>query len=166
MLWEGRSESVPRVIFLSSAGSYATESRQPRQVRKEATVTGHSGRSRPPGALKRSARELLPTNPEQHCHFAVARGHPSAWSARIKGPAMSSAELPTSTASVASAVGTVASADHDRRPKVPRVGVFGWGIVAPKSPNIEAFARNLEKSESWLTPFDGFGAQLAPMATS
>ena len=70
---------------------------------------------------------------------------------------MSSAELPTSTASVASAVGTVASADHDRRPKVPRVGVFGWGIVAPKSPNIEAFARNLEKSESWLTPFDGFG---------
>ncbi|MDX1582382.1 MAG: beta-ketoacyl synthase N-terminal-like domain-containing protein [Thermoanaerobaculia bacterium] len=38
-----------------------------------------------------------------------------------------------------------------------RIGVFGWGIVAPKSPDIETFARNLEKSESWLTPFDGFG---------
>jgi 3-oxoacyl-[acyl-carrier-protein] synthase II len=38
-----------------------------------------------------------------------------------------------------------------------RVGVFGWGIVAPKSPNIEAFRKNLESSESWLTPFNGFG---------
>jgi len=40
---------------------------------------------------------------------------------------------------------------------VRRVGVFGWGVVAPRSPNIEAFARNLESSESWLGPFDGFG---------
>ena len=38
-----------------------------------------------------------------------------------------------------------------------RVGVFGWGIVAPKSPNIEAFRRNLATAESWLTPFEGFG---------
>jgi 3-oxoacyl-(acyl-carrier-protein) synthase len=38
-----------------------------------------------------------------------------------------------------------------------RIGVFGWGIVAPKSANVEAFARNLERSESWLTPFNGFG---------
>ncbi|HKE24522.1 MAG TPA: beta-ketoacyl synthase N-terminal-like domain-containing protein [Bryobacteraceae bacterium] len=38
-----------------------------------------------------------------------------------------------------------------------RVGVFGWGVVAPKSPNIEAFRRNLECSESWLAPFNGFG---------
>ena len=38
-----------------------------------------------------------------------------------------------------------------------RFGVFGWGIVAPKSPNISAFARNLELSASWLSPFDGFG---------
>jgi 3-oxoacyl-(acyl-carrier-protein) synthase len=38
-----------------------------------------------------------------------------------------------------------------------RVGVYGWGIVAPKSANVEAFARNLERPESWLTPFDGFG---------
>ena len=38
-----------------------------------------------------------------------------------------------------------------------RVGVFGWGIVAPKSPNIEAFSRNLESSQTWLSPFEGFG---------
>lgn len=38
-----------------------------------------------------------------------------------------------------------------------RVGIFGWGVVAPKSPNIDAFARNLERRESWLAPFDGFG---------
>lgn len=38
-----------------------------------------------------------------------------------------------------------------------RVGVFGWGLVAPKSPNVAAFAANLESSASWLTPFDGFG---------
>ncbi len=38
-----------------------------------------------------------------------------------------------------------------------RVGVFGWGIVAPRSPDVAAFARNLERAESWLTPFNGFG---------
>jgi len=38
-----------------------------------------------------------------------------------------------------------------------RIGVFGWGIVAPKSPDVETFARNLESAESWLTPFNGFG---------
>jgi 3-oxoacyl-[acyl-carrier-protein] synthase II len=38
-----------------------------------------------------------------------------------------------------------------------RVGVFGWGIVAPKSPNVAAFRKNLATSESWLTPFEGFG---------
>ncbi|HLK64953.1 MAG TPA: beta-ketoacyl synthase N-terminal-like domain-containing protein [Bryobacteraceae bacterium] len=38
-----------------------------------------------------------------------------------------------------------------------RFGVFGWGIVAPKSPNIGAFTRNLSSSESWLSPFNGFG---------
>jgi 3-oxoacyl-[acyl-carrier-protein] synthase II len=35
--------------------------------------------------------------------------------------------------------------------------VYGWGIVAPKSPNVEAFRKNLASSESWLTPFNGFG---------
>lgn len=38
-----------------------------------------------------------------------------------------------------------------------RIGIFGWGIVAPKSPDIEAFERNLTAAESWLEPFEGFG---------
>ncbi len=38
-----------------------------------------------------------------------------------------------------------------------RVGVFGWGIVAPQSPNIDAFARNLSSAGTWLCPFNGFG---------
>jgi 3-oxoacyl-[acyl-carrier-protein] synthase II len=38
-----------------------------------------------------------------------------------------------------------------------RVGVFGWGVVAPRSPNVEAFAANLAGAESWLQPFHGFG---------
>jgi 3-oxoacyl-(acyl-carrier-protein) synthase len=38
-----------------------------------------------------------------------------------------------------------------------RIGIFGWGVVAPKSPNIDSFERNLEAPHSWLTPFRGFG---------
>jgi len=38
-----------------------------------------------------------------------------------------------------------------------RVGIFGWGVVAPKSPNVDAFERNLEGADSWLTPFRGYG---------
>ena len=38
-----------------------------------------------------------------------------------------------------------------------RIGIFGWGIVAPKSPDVAAFRENLKSSESWLTPFNGFG---------
>lgn len=38
-----------------------------------------------------------------------------------------------------------------------RVGIFGWGVVAPKSPDIDAFEQNLERAESWLSPFEGFG---------
>jgi 3-oxoacyl-(acyl-carrier-protein) synthase len=38
-----------------------------------------------------------------------------------------------------------------------RIGIFGWGIVAPKSPNIEAFEKNLDKATNWLVPFGGFG---------
>lgn len=38
-----------------------------------------------------------------------------------------------------------------------RVGIFGWGIVAPRSHNIDAFARNLDSTESWLQPFNGYG---------
>ena len=40
----------------------------------------------------------------------------------------------------------------------PRVGIFGWGVVAPRSPDIDAFATNLDAADSWLTPFHGFGA--------
>jgi 3-oxoacyl-(acyl-carrier-protein) synthase len=40
---------------------------------------------------------------------------------------------------------------------VTQVGIYGWGIVAPRSPDIDAFARNLAESGSWLTPFGGFG---------
>lgn len=38
-----------------------------------------------------------------------------------------------------------------------RVGIFGWGVVAPKSPNVDAFARNLETAGTWLSPFKGYG---------
>ena len=38
-----------------------------------------------------------------------------------------------------------------------RIGVFGWGVVAPKSPDIATFERNLESSDSWLSPFNGYG---------
>lgn len=38
-----------------------------------------------------------------------------------------------------------------------RIGIFGWGVVAPRSPDIETFRRNLASSESWLAPFNGFG---------
>lgn len=38
-----------------------------------------------------------------------------------------------------------------------RVGIFGWGVVAPNSANIEAFSKNLKQANSWLSPFNGFG---------
>jgi 3-oxoacyl-[acyl-carrier-protein] synthase II len=38
-----------------------------------------------------------------------------------------------------------------------RFGVFGWGVVAPKSPNIAAFTQNLTSADTWLAPFNGFG---------
>ena len=40
---------------------------------------------------------------------------------------------------------------------VKRIGVFGWGVIAPQSPNVTAFERNLESAKSWLTPFHGYG---------
>ena len=39
-----------------------------------------------------------------------------------------------------------------------RKAVLGWGVVAPRSANIEEFARNLEAGDSWLSPFNGFGS--------
>ncbi len=38
-----------------------------------------------------------------------------------------------------------------------RLGIFGWGVVAPRSPDVEVFERNLEQATSWLEPFHGFG---------
>jgi 3-oxoacyl-(acyl-carrier-protein) synthase len=38
-----------------------------------------------------------------------------------------------------------------------RIGIFGWGIVAPKSPDIGTFERNLEHADTWLSPFLGYG---------
>lgn len=42
-------------------------------------------------------------------------------------------------------------------PDRKHIGIFGWGLVAPKSPNIDAFERNLERADSWLSPFEGYG---------
>ncbi|HTV18713.1 MAG TPA: beta-ketoacyl synthase N-terminal-like domain-containing protein [Polyangiaceae bacterium] len=38
-----------------------------------------------------------------------------------------------------------------------RKAVLGWGVVAPKSANVEEFGKNLETAGSWLSPFNGFG---------
>lgn len=38
-----------------------------------------------------------------------------------------------------------------------RLGIFGWGVVAPKTPDVKAFEKNLQKATNWLEPFDGFG---------
>ncbi|MBW2712034.1 MAG: beta-ketoacyl synthase, partial [Deltaproteobacteria bacterium] len=38
-----------------------------------------------------------------------------------------------------------------------RIGIFGWGIVAPKSPNVEVFEQNLAQATTWLEPLQGFG---------
>ena len=46
---------------------------------------------------------------------------------------------------------------HRKEKTLRRVGIFGWGVVAPRSPNVDAFARNLETASSWLEPFNGFG---------
>lgn len=38
-----------------------------------------------------------------------------------------------------------------------RVGIYGWGLVAPRSPDIDSFAANLDEAGTWLEPFHGFG---------
>lgn len=38
-----------------------------------------------------------------------------------------------------------------------RVGIFGWGLVAPKSPNVERFEQNLQHADTWLSPYTGYG---------
>src|SRR5262249_304103 len=39
----------------------------------------------------------------------------------------------------------------------PRIGIFGWGIVAPRSRDIDEFQRNLRGNTTWMEPFTGFG---------
>jgi hypothetical protein len=39
----------------------------------------------------------------------------------------------------------------------PRIGVFGWSVVAPRSSNIDEFRRNLHSNQTWMEPFEGFG---------
>jgi 3-oxoacyl-[acyl-carrier-protein] synthase II len=38
-----------------------------------------------------------------------------------------------------------------------RIGIFGWGVVAPRCANIDEFERHLDSADIWLTPFNGFG---------
>jgi len=38
-----------------------------------------------------------------------------------------------------------------------RIGIFGWGVVAPRSADIDEFRENLRSSETWMEPFEGFG---------
>ncbi|HEY3174705.1 MAG TPA: beta-ketoacyl synthase N-terminal-like domain-containing protein [Candidatus Polarisedimenticolia bacterium] len=39
----------------------------------------------------------------------------------------------------------------------PRIGIFGWGVVAPRSRNVDEFRENLRSNRTWMEPFDGFG---------
>lgn len=52
-------------------------------------------------------------------------------------------------------------------PEPKRIGVFGWGLVAPGAKNVEAFDRRLREGGSWLSEFTGFGPSnfLAGMPT-
>ena len=38
-----------------------------------------------------------------------------------------------------------------------RVGIYGWGIVAPQCANVGEFEQRLAEGGSWLSPFEGFG---------
>lgn len=38
-----------------------------------------------------------------------------------------------------------------------RVGIYGWGLVAPRSANVAEFEENLAQAQSWLAPFEDFG---------
>ncbi|HKY31219.1 MAG TPA: beta-ketoacyl synthase N-terminal-like domain-containing protein [Candidatus Polarisedimenticolia bacterium] len=43
------------------------------------------------------------------------------------------------------------------RPDRPRIGIFGWGLVAPRSGSIDEFRENLSSEGTWMQPFEGFG---------
>ncbi len=39
----------------------------------------------------------------------------------------------------------------------PRVGIFGWGVIAPGCATVDTFREKLYSGGSWLQQFDGFG---------
>lgn len=41
--------------------------------------------------------------------------------------------------------------------RAPRIGIFGWGVVAPRSRDIGEFRENLRSNQTWMEPFEGFG---------
>lgn len=38
-----------------------------------------------------------------------------------------------------------------------RIGIFGWGVNAPQSADVNAFEQNLQRSDTWMTPFKAYG---------
>lgn len=38
-----------------------------------------------------------------------------------------------------------------------RIGIFGWGLVGPKCPDIDTFEKKLAEEGNWLSPFRGYG---------
>ena len=38
-----------------------------------------------------------------------------------------------------------------------RIGIFGWGVVAPGCPDVDSFRKRLADGGSWLEPFSDFG---------
>jgi 3-oxoacyl-[acyl-carrier-protein] synthase II len=38
-----------------------------------------------------------------------------------------------------------------------RIGIYGWGIVAPRSADVAEFHENLRGNGTWMEPFHGFG---------
>jgi 3-oxoacyl-(acyl-carrier-protein) synthase len=38
-----------------------------------------------------------------------------------------------------------------------RIGVFGWGLVAPGARDVDTFAEVMARPDSWLSRFEGFG---------
>ncbi|MGE4618859.1 MAG: beta-ketoacyl synthase, partial [Planctomycetota bacterium] len=38
-----------------------------------------------------------------------------------------------------------------------RIGIFGWGVVAPGCPDVDGFREKLSEGGTWLEPFEDFG---------
>ena len=101
-------------------------------------------REKDPAAIEKLAREQLFMAPSRRHHLRAAAG------TEASGPGAGGQRRARLTHSAGASFSSL-------RSSMARFGVFGWGVVAPKSRNIDAFAANLELGESWLTAFDGFG---------